>query len=591
VRSLAPCVFAICLVGLAAIRSDALAQQQEGITCTCELRGPDSVRFVDGRYVPDRFHLEVTIRNTGTDDIHGAMVYALSSRRFTLLTSPSISLDTIRSGETVVLTELATFLFQPVISDLSEIDTLSVLVDAFGVRSSCRLPVFIEKERRPRLELICESPGAIAFDELRNEYVPNPFPVRTVLRNAGDGAASDCNIDFAGPARVTPFDGERTVSIARLEPGQEFEFIWLMRPERRDSDGIDTLHFEARGRGGQGGRIVTVDCGSGVFIPASRAAEYICALDIDELRYDPAGKRYVPDPFMVRARVTNVGQGIALGMTMQIVLEDGLLLAPGHSPFDTLSAPLNPGETAGPFVKSIRPLLQRRGDSLSVVALFKDRFGNTARCERRVWVPSAEPPALSLQCISAFDSLSVDPRGGNYLQSQFTFHAGIANTAAEPIYNVSMYAFPDPDGVLLIDETARERQVTTALLQSDGVRSATWTVHTRSSTVDRVVRLRVLGIGRTANGQYLPMVNCEVPVFVPSVGQARLQCALSTDVTDGVDDMVIAFDTARADYEGIVTSRFGPYSVFRVTADIVNTGTAVASAVCATSRFCCRILT
>lgn len=553
------------------------AQNASDAPLSCELRGPDSVRFVDDRYVPDPFRVDVVVSNTGTDDVIGAMVYILSSSRFTLLSASSIRIDTLRSGQTIELTGSRAFLLKPVPADRSELDTLSVLVDADGSSSSCMLPVFIEQERRPRFALVCEAPEALQFDELLNEYVPNPFPVRTVLRNVGDGPATDCRIDFTGPSRITPGNGNRSVSAGRLEAGEEFTHIWFMQPGRRDTGGLDTIRFEAQGLGGIGGRVISTDCGSDVYIPAARAADYICALEVDDLRYDPVGKRYSPDPFMVRARVTNIGQGIAVGMTMETVLEDGLLLAPGQSPFDTLFAALEPGETAGPFVKSVRPLLHQSSDTLRVAVIFKDRFGNMTRCEKDVWVPAAEPPALSLLCGSELDSLSVDPRTGNYVQSQFTLQAGVENTDEEPIYNVALYAYPDPEGILTLDPRMQERQITTALSRADGIQNASWTVTSRASSIDRIAVLRVLGIGQTATGQYLPLVFCDVPVFVPRVGEAQLECSLATSVTNG-GDRVISFDTVRADYEGI-TSRFGPYTVFRVTADIVNTGTAISSPV------------
>lgn len=566
-----------CLLMLIVVPIELSAQDPSAGWLSCELRGPDSVRFVDDRYVPDPFRVDVIVHNTGSDDIIGAMVYILSSARFTLLSVSSIRIDTLRAGQTVELTGTGTFLLKPVAADRSEVDTLSVLVDGDGSSSSCTLPIFIEQERRPRFALVCEAPDALQFDELLNDYVPNPFPVRTVLRNVGDGPAADCRIDFTGPSRITPGNGNRSIFVGRLEAGEEFTHIWFMQPGRRDKGEHDTLRFEAQGLGGIGGRVISTDCGSDVFIPAARAADYICTLEVDELRYDPLGKRYAPDPFMVRARVTNIGQGIAVGMTMETVLEDGLVLAPGQSPFDTLAAALDPGETAGPFVKSVRPLLHPSSDTLRIAVIFKDRFGNMTRCEKKVWIPAAEPSTLSLLCSSELDSLAVDPRTGNYVQSQFLLQAGVENTGDEPIYNVVLYAYPDPDGVLTLDPRMQERQITTALSRADGIQNASWTVNSRASSIDRIAVLRVLGIGQTATGQYLPLMYCDVPVFVPRVGEAQLECALVTSVT-GRDDRVISFDTVRADYEGD-TSRFGPYTVFRVTADIVNTGTAISSPV------------
>ncbi|MFA6235130.1 MAG: hypothetical protein WC824_13230, partial [Bacteroidota bacterium] len=546
----------------------------------CELRGPDTIRFIENGYVPDRFYLDVVLRNSGTDGLANATLYLLGSGRFTLLSPQSRLIDSIPAGATVEILGADAFHLQANPGDRSGFDTLYLLVDGEGIRATCFLPVYVEKETRPRLELYCESPEALTFDELLNDYLPNPFPVKTIVRNVGDGAANNCSISYSGPSRVAPFDGESRISVGRLEAGEEFAFTWQMRPLRRDNGGLEALPFRAQAEGGYGNRLVAVDCSTNIFIPAARAADYICTLDVDEVRYDSVNNRYSPDPFMLRARVSNIGQGIALGMTMLTIVDDGFLLAPGQSVFDTLAQTLGPGESSGVFSKSVRPLLRRTGDSLRVTVLFSDNFGNTTRCEKLVWIPPAEEPNVLLQCSSEIDSLIVDPAQGGYTKSQFSFNAGIQNLDSDPVFNVSLYAQVDPEGTLVIDKKTREKPITSALLDTDGIRSAAWAVQAFSAASDRIVRLRVYAIARSADGYYLPLISCEVPIFVPQVGKARLECGLSTDVTNGSDDMVIIFDTAKANYEGM-PSRFGDYTVFRLTAEVTNTGDVVASPVTA----------
>lgn len=549
-----------------------------GTSLICELRGPDSIRFVDDRYVPEQFRLEVTLWNPGVDTITDVTVYLLSTGRFRLISSAALLVDSILPGETRTLAGDATFLLQPLPTDQSLHDTITVFVDTRGNQSECIHVVFLEKERKPGLALVCESPPALQFDEAANRYVPDPFPVRLILRNVGDAVAEDCRIDFLGPSRVIPFDGSGSREVGALAPGEEFEVVWLMTPERRDAGSTERLLFEAQGRGGLGARTVTAPCASELFIPAARTRQYVCAIDIDTVSYDPVGGRYIPDPVLLRVTVTNVGQGIGSGMSMHTVLEEGLLLAPGQSADDTLHRTLEPGSMAGPFVKSIRPLQTATGDSLTVTVIFRDAFGNGTTCEHVIWIPPADATTLSLFCNSDRDSITVDARTGGYEQSTIRLDAEIENTGSLPMYNVSLFAFPDPDGVLLIDPAGREIQVATVLSPGDGRQRASWNVRTRATDIASTVRLRVLGIARNADGQYLPLAFCEVPVFVPGVGQPRLECAMSTDVTDGGADMTVDFDTLRSEYEG-VPSRFGAYSVFRIDARIENSGNAIASPV------------
>ncbi len=60
--------------------------------------------------------------------------------------------------------------------------------------------------------------------------------------------------------------------------------------------------------------------------------------------------------------------------------------------------------------------------------------------------------------------------------------------------------------------------------------------------------------------------------LVPDVGAQSLTCAITTNVTNGADDMTIEFDATRGEYEG-VRSAHGDYNVVTVTAVVTNTGT------------------
>ncbi len=542
---------------------------------SCELSAPDTIHFTESAYVPGEFFLEVVVHNDGPTGVGHLNVYILQSGRMSLRSAQMRTIDTLAPWSSVELRGEAGFLLHVNAVRESGFDTLRIAVIGQEVQCACFVPVFVEKETRPKLQLICESVAALDFDPIRNEYVPDPFPVKTTLRNIGDASADDCVLNYTGSARVTPANGEYEIAVGRLGPGDEITHVWQMHPARRDNGVEEVLPFRAEGYGGLGNRFVDANCESTVFVPAARAAEYICSLEIDPVRYDETAKRYVPDPFTIRARVTNVGQGVAVGMTMLTILDDGLLLAPGQAVIDTLPEALGPGQSSGLFLKAVRPLWREPGDSLHIAVLFADVFGNTTRCETSVWIPAADAPGILLECSSERDSLTTDPAQGGYRESQFFFHAGVENLGSDPIFNVSLFAVADPEGILVIDPKTQEKLISTALLNSDGLRTVSWSVQTRPSSIDRTVHLRVFSFARSQSGYYIPLSHCDVPVFVPRVGQARLVCDITTSVTDGVSDRSVSFDTVHVDYEGI-PSQFGDYTVFRATVKVTNTGDAAA---------------
>ncbi len=544
----------------------------------CVLQGPDTIRFMNSRYVPDEFYLDVDFVNIGEDSLTNVRLSLLGNRRFTLLSAQSIVIGNIPPSTTIHLSGDSAFHLRTNLNDDFGYDTLYVFVQGDAIGATVMLPIYVEKATWPRLELYCEAIDSLNFDPLLNEYYPSPFPVKTIVRNVGDGPAGNCSISYTGPSSVSPLNGENTIAVGVLGPGETKLLTWQMVPRRRDSDKRIALPFRVQGEGGQGQKYVTADCTAHIYIPAARAIDYECTLDIDAVLYDSTNKRYSPDPFMIRSQVTNRGTGAASGMIMLTQFESGLVLSPGQSVVDTLAGALDPGESSGVYSKSLRPLLQKDGDSLLVTVIFIDRFGSSTRCEKLVWIPPADEPTITLQCSSELDSLVVDPVQGGYMHSQFSFLASVENNGPEPLYDVSLYALTDPEGTLLIDHGTQLQPISSALLDSDGVRQASWNVQAVSIDTNRLVYLRVLAIARNSLGYFAPLVSCETVVFVPRVGKAQLQCGLATSVTDGNDDMVISFDTACAKYEGI-PSLFGDYRVFRLTADVVNIGEAPASPV------------
>jgi hypothetical protein len=62
--------------------------------------------------------------------------------------------------------------------DVDGYDTVRVAVVADGVSTQCLLPIYVERELRPRFAITCVSNTTLRFDDVLNDYVPSPFPWR-----------------------------------------------------------------------------------------------------------------------------------------------------------------------------------------------------------------------------------------------------------------------------------------------------------------------------------------------------------------------------------------------------------------------------
>jgi hypothetical protein len=97
--------------------------------------------------------------------------------------------------------------------EVSGYDTVRAVLVAEGVMTTCELPIYVEREQKPRFEMVCQTSAVLRFDDVLNDYVPSPFDVETVVRNVGDTKAKDCKLVFVGPAAlhaVRPGDDQRS---------------------------------------------------------------------------------------------------------------------------------------------------------------------------------------------------------------------------------------------------------------------------------------------------------------------------------------------------------------------------------------------
>jgi hypothetical protein len=544
----------------------------------CTLGGPDTIRFNVDRYEPTPFYVDLHVENIGTGEARNVKAYILQDTRFTLVPPSSRTLGNLAPSESRDLLGVDGYQLKVNPREVSGYDTVRAVLVGEGVMTTCELPIYVEREQKPRFEMVCQTSAVLRFDDVLNDYVPSPFDVETVVRNVGDTKAKNCQLVFVGPPRFMPFDQVTSIAIGDLEVGEERTVTWRMIPLRRDVGGTESLQFQVHGAGGLGDRIVIGSCEVDVYVPPARAAEYNCAVDIQPVTFDPTTGSYFPDPFLVTATMRNDGQADGMGLQGEITVANGLYLSTGQNAIQLIPQTVAPGEDVQ-LQWMVRPIARPVGDSLLVTVKFTDRFGNATICVQKVWIPEAPEPGLVLTCATELSELVVDPVRGAYVKGTFKVSAQVTNTSGRSVFDVEVAAI-SMDNLLKIDGV--NPQIVAPRLD-DGAPAvvATWDATALARTQEAQVQVLFLVSGRDEQGNPVPTRECSVWITIPEVGQPELRCDLTTSVTNNNDDMTIGYDETRGDYEG-EASTVGDYTVFTLTAQVRNNGVAQANRVRAT---------
>ena len=378
------------------------------------------------------------------------------------------------------------------------------------------------------------------FDDILNDYTPNPFPVETVIKNVGDTRAKDCKLVFVGPPRFMPYDQVTTINLGDMEVDEERTITWQMVPWRRDVGGTETLLFQVHGFGGLGDRIMVEPCGVDIDVPPARAATYACTVTAQPVTFDPTTGGYVPDPFEVTASVKNEGLADGLGLWAELSVESGLYVTTATRV--DIPATLGPGQTSAPVRWNVRPIARTTGDSLLVTVRFTDRFGNTTVCTQKVYVPAAPEPGLVLTCATDLDKLIVDKLRGEYAQSTFDIHAWVGNTSGRSVFDVEVVAI-SMDADLKVTG-ANPVIVAPRLDHNAPAVPVSWTVNVVPRSKSGLIQVLFLVSGKDEQGRSVPTRECSVWIDVPEVGRPALDCRVWTSVTtvnSDTTDHVIAY--------------------------------------------------
>ncbi len=176
---------------------------------------------------------------------------------------------------------------------------------------------------------------------------------------------------------------------------------------------------------------------------------------------------------------------------------------------------------------------------------------------------------VDVSCSSELYKLEIDPLTGTYIQSAFKVAVQVTNTSGSPVFDVEA-------SVILMGSKltmAGSNSVLLAARLDDGDPPVTaeWDVSAYLSKDSALIPILFFVSCKDELGNPLPTRQCQVEIAFPAVKPPLLACSLSTNVTDGVNDMTIDFDVSRGDYEG-EQSTVGEYTVFTLTAAVQNIG-------------------
>jgi hypothetical protein len=306
-------------------------------------------------------------------------------------------------------------------------------------------------------------------------------------------------------------------------------------------------------------------------------------VETQSVSFDPTTGNYLPDPFVVRARVTNTASG-SLGWWRR---RSRRRVCTWSRRRTFLWRARWRGRDVGGCDLAVRPISRQTGDSLRIPVTFTDRFGNVTSCEVKVWIPGAPEPGLVLACSTELDSLVVDRLRGAYAQGTFVIRAQVGNTSGRTVYDVKWWRSRWTRSAHL--DLVAEPGGGGAAIGSQRAGGGRGMAGECDSALE--VGLdpgAVPGLGQGRAGPFGADEECSVWIHVPEVGRPNLECDVWTSVTTRTgqqpEDRMISYSEALAITKAGVDAR--QVHGVRGAAKVRNNGEGRRTA-CA-RRCCCR---
>lgn len=425
------------------------------IGCRLE-KSVDRLNFVGNDYVPNTMNVTVTVYNTGTVNADTIEVSLLADTRFTVeapvIRIASLSLAPNDSAKVQFRLDVAR---ERATDGYDLIQTIATARN--GANAQAVDSVWVEHEKFPVLNVLCTKNFTdLVFDEVKNDYVPNPFPVQVTVNNTNDGASEETVVQYLGTRDVDPttFPVEQ---IGIVTPTGSKNIAFNLRAVKRTTDTTVTLIFQVQGVGGYKRKLYTTLCSLDVFIPQSRTAVYDVACNIVPDTVGFINHRYVPDPFEYRVNLSNVGNALGKNVKAQIILPPSIQLGTGENGERSLGDLKADGTGNASFSWMLRPDVRFRRDTLRICVRVYDDFNNQGLCCDSVIVDSVRRAEFIVFC-TAPDTIRKDTVNGVYLGNPFDVFFTVKNVGSDYADSVkATIIVQTPDLVVVAPITLTQR--------------------------------------------------------------------------------------------------------------------------------------
>ncbi len=525
---------------------------------TCSIDAIDSVFFdkIDyNKYLPSTFTIRVLVTNASALTADNVKASVVNNPRFTTETSvPVLVTQTMPGGDTVSV--FFSLTVKP--RQVSGNDTIIVSVTANGgVSTDCFEVIWVEKEYKPKLVLVCPTDRFVIpqFDDNLNDYIPNPVSIPLKVRNLGDAPSKETRMLYNATPGISAFDNP-VIDIGMLQPGEEQSYNFRVKLNPRFNDTIVEPRFNLQGRGGLGDPLQDTACSFELPIPSIREVHFELTCDNDiEIQF--IDDKYEPNPFVWKTTVKNAGTAVAYSVSAQ------LELPPVYESTESatkLLGTMNPGEEREvSWTIRIKPV--QFADTSAICVTVYDIFSRSATCCDTLILPAEQVPEMAAECNIVPDTIFADPQTGMYKPDRFTAFCTVRNTGTQATDSVTVEILLT-DSNLALDDPAQTRKLAAAQLVPNASQTVQWDVLPLQTSTARTASIQFVVKAKNIPGA----ISTDCQIYIQASILPELVCYVETSPVD-----TIHYDYTTLRYEELT-----------LTASVTNTGANASDSVYAT---------
>jgi Mg-chelatase subunit ChlD len=343
----------------------------------------DSVLFRDRRYEPDPFEFRASITNTGAMD--GGAIHASLELPPTVLfaqgETPERRIPSIGIGETVDLLWRLRAAIRP---DDGEQTVFVRMFTTTGLSASCGADVYIQRSRDPGLALHCTAIDTLFVDDALDTYTGNPFIVRAVVSNLGDGIAEHVQATLSAPGDYFRILDASTVDIGDIDAQGMEDMQWTVLALRQPHavDAALTVVITT-------GNHAPLECRNPLYLSANPEPELeiLCTLTPpDTLRFNQQTGAYEPSEVLFTMRLRNTGQATARSVRGTVLLPEAMALAPGETAIKAFDGGDIPSGGSGDIQWRVLPIRSEAGGLREFRGIAGMENGPSVECMKQLHV-------------------------------------------------------------------------------------------------------------------------------------------------------------------------------------------------------------